>query len=400
MPPQIAVAVVSWNTRELLDACLTSLRPDHDAVLPRSGSIDNASQDGSADMVAERHPWVRLVRSEDEPGIRARRQRDRAAHDDAVPRSRERRPALRARRAAGVADGLRAPPRRGRARPAPGDARRVTQHTVHPFPTVRVGLRDVHRARDAPPHRQGPVDGGFWDASVEQAVDWVHGAIVLVPRRSGTASAASTPISGSTPRTSTCAGACARAGHTTWLVPSAVVHHHVSAAATQSWDAAARRVRTQRSAYAWMLHRQGPVRTWAVALAHLAGPLPRLPGGGRGRGVARALGGARADSRRTCRMHRTGLESTRSPALAPARRGTLRGAAPDRTNVRPRPCVRHHGFSPSEANFVICRVFSCIIVHSGTWSVFRGMAAARSRRAGTWRSLFPSWATGPPARPR
>lgn len=61
--PGIAAVVVSYNTRALLDRCLASLRTAM-AVASPSGEtwvVDNGSSDGSARMVAEHHPSVRLV---------------------------------------------------------------------------------------------------------------------------------------------------------------------------------------------------------------------------------------------------------------------------------------------------------------------------------------------------
>ncbi len=58
----LSVVVPSWNTRELLRACLESLK----AALPPSSEVlvvDNGSRDGSARMVHEQFPWVRLVRN-------------------------------------------------------------------------------------------------------------------------------------------------------------------------------------------------------------------------------------------------------------------------------------------------------------------------------------------------
>ncbi|MFZ0041185.1 MAG: glycosyltransferase, partial [Solirubrobacteraceae bacterium] len=62
--PQITVAVISWNTKELLDRCLTSLEPLHRAGLADVWVVDNASEDGSAALVSERHSWVHLIVSE------------------------------------------------------------------------------------------------------------------------------------------------------------------------------------------------------------------------------------------------------------------------------------------------------------------------------------------------
>ncbi len=62
----LAVIIVSWNVREHLDRCLRSLRVtlEEDGVDAQVWVIDNASTDGSADLVREHHPWVHLEASE------------------------------------------------------------------------------------------------------------------------------------------------------------------------------------------------------------------------------------------------------------------------------------------------------------------------------------------------
>lgn len=61
--PTLGIVIVSYNTRDLLAACLDSLRADVDGGGPaaRVHVVDNASDDGSAAMVAERFPWVSLT---------------------------------------------------------------------------------------------------------------------------------------------------------------------------------------------------------------------------------------------------------------------------------------------------------------------------------------------------
>ena len=61
--PTVSVILVSWNTRDLLDACLRSLRPQAEEVGGDVWVVDNDSADGSADMVARCHPWVILIRN-------------------------------------------------------------------------------------------------------------------------------------------------------------------------------------------------------------------------------------------------------------------------------------------------------------------------------------------------
>jgi len=62
--PTVDVAIVSYNTRELLEACLQSLF-DHspDSVELQVSVFDNASGDGTAAEVRRRFPTVRLVES-------------------------------------------------------------------------------------------------------------------------------------------------------------------------------------------------------------------------------------------------------------------------------------------------------------------------------------------------
>ncbi len=69
----LAVVIVSWNVRELLTGCLRSLLTD----LDRSGLeaqvwvVDNASSDGTPEMVAAQFPTVRLIASRENLGFAA-----------------------------------------------------------------------------------------------------------------------------------------------------------------------------------------------------------------------------------------------------------------------------------------------------------------------------------------
>jgi GT2 family glycosyltransferase len=58
-----SVVIVSFNTREVLHACLTQLYASLGTRRVEVIVVDNASRDDSADMVAEDFPDVRLVRS-------------------------------------------------------------------------------------------------------------------------------------------------------------------------------------------------------------------------------------------------------------------------------------------------------------------------------------------------
>lgn len=61
--PDLSVVIVSFNTRDLLRECLHTLAAEAGGVRYEAIVVDNASRDGSADMVAAEFPAVRLIRS-------------------------------------------------------------------------------------------------------------------------------------------------------------------------------------------------------------------------------------------------------------------------------------------------------------------------------------------------
>jgi N-acetylglucosaminyl-diphospho-decaprenol L-rhamnosyltransferase len=64
---QLSIVIVSWNTRDLLARCLESVLEDSRAAQVAEMElfvVDNASVDGSSEMVRERFPEVRLIESQ------------------------------------------------------------------------------------------------------------------------------------------------------------------------------------------------------------------------------------------------------------------------------------------------------------------------------------------------
>ncbi len=57
----LSIIVVNWNTRNLLAGCLASVMETAGDLDPEVWVVDNASSDGSAAMVRERFPQVRLI---------------------------------------------------------------------------------------------------------------------------------------------------------------------------------------------------------------------------------------------------------------------------------------------------------------------------------------------------
>jgi GT2 family glycosyltransferase len=59
----VSVIIVSYNTRDLLRVCLESIERSVGVEERETFVVDNASTDGSAEMVAAEFPWVQLIRS-------------------------------------------------------------------------------------------------------------------------------------------------------------------------------------------------------------------------------------------------------------------------------------------------------------------------------------------------
>ena len=69
----LAIVIVSWNVRGLLEACLASVYESLEGSSMRGEVwvVDNASTDGSAEMVWERFPQTRLMANETNVGFAA-----------------------------------------------------------------------------------------------------------------------------------------------------------------------------------------------------------------------------------------------------------------------------------------------------------------------------------------
>lgn len=81
--PDLAVSVVSYRTPELLRACLEALARERDSLELEITVVDNASGDGSAELVARDFPNVRVLRNARNVGFGA-------GHNQALRRSRAR----------------------------------------------------------------------------------------------------------------------------------------------------------------------------------------------------------------------------------------------------------------------------------------------------------------------
>lgn len=277
-PPPVLVAVVSYNTSALLDQSLAALRADVHAGLAQVSVVDNASADGSAEMVRERHPWATLHASDVNLGfgaavnLAAERAGGRewvapANADTAVEPG-----ALAALLAAGEAD-----PECGIVAPRlilPDDS---TQHSVHSFPTLGFTLGFHARLGDRrPAWGEARCLPGRWDPERARRVPWAVGAFLVVRgaawREVGGFDASQWMYA----EDLDLAWRLARAGWTTRYEPGAHVRHHESAAALATWGDEGKADRWNRASYEWMLRRRGRLRTRAVAAANVVGHWARM----------------------------------------------------------------------------------------------------------------------------
>jgi GT2 family glycosyltransferase len=79
----VSVSIVSFCTRRLLNECLLALSHECESVDLDITVVDNASDDGSAEMVQTEFPWVRLIRNPSNMGFGA-------AHNQALRQARGR----------------------------------------------------------------------------------------------------------------------------------------------------------------------------------------------------------------------------------------------------------------------------------------------------------------------
>lgn len=66
---KISVIIISWNARDYLRDCLVSLRETKNPLVREVIVVDNASRDGSPEMVAVHFPEVTLIRSNENLGF-------------------------------------------------------------------------------------------------------------------------------------------------------------------------------------------------------------------------------------------------------------------------------------------------------------------------------------------
>jgi N-acetylglucosaminyl-diphospho-decaprenol L-rhamnosyltransferase len=273
MSATVAIAVVSWNTREHLRACLVSLEPEVRAERATVTVVDNASADGSAALVSEQFPWAELIESPTNlgfgPAVNLVAQRTEtpwiaAANADVVLTA----GALEALLTAGARD-----PAAGIVAPRLFTPDGGTEHSVHPFPTLgftlafNLGLARMRGDR--------LMLEGSWDPQRERTVDWAVGAFLLIRRAAWDQIGGFDPAQWMYAEDLDLGWRAAAGGWHTLYAPAARVQHIGAAATAQAWGEG-RRERWVQSTYAWMRRRRGPAVTRVYALLNTLGAVARL----------------------------------------------------------------------------------------------------------------------------
>jgi N-acetylglucosaminyl-diphospho-decaprenol L-rhamnosyltransferase len=302
-PLTATIAVVSFNTRSLLAEALESLRPDAERGIADVWVVDNASSDGSADLVRERFGWAHLIASTENLGFGAavNAVAARTSSTWIVPANAD------IRLEPGALETLLA---EGRGHPeAAVLAPRLilldgsTQHSVYPFPTIPFTLAYVSGAIGSSDRlaRYWCIDRGF-DPERGREVPWAVGAFLLVRRAAWDEVGGFESHQWMYAEDLDLGWRLHRAGWRARYVPAARVHHAESAATTAAWGDDRHR-RWHASTYAWMARRRGIAIARIVSAINVVGFLLRglaaLPGSLFGCPGARnarrsALGAARA----------------------------------------------------------------------------------------------------------
>jgi len=305
----VTVAVVSWNTRELLRRCLRSLAGEVRAGRCEVWVVDNASSDGSAQAAREEAPWAQVIEAEENLGFG--RAVNLVARQTSTPWL-----------ASANADVALAPgalrtllacgedPRVGAVAPRLLLPDGRTQHSVYPFPTLpftvwlNLGLHHLDRRRA----RRLCLEG-FWDSDRPRAVPWAIAGFLLLRR------AAFEQVGGFDERRWLYAEdldlgwRLAERGWLTWYEPRAHVAHQSAAATAQAFGEQ-RTTAFTIATYEVIASRRGRHRAQATALVNVAGAGVRAATGA---ALAPLAGRARPWARRNAdwtAAHLRGLGST------------------------------------------------------------------------------------------
>src|SRR3954447_6661957 len=275
MTPRVTIAIVSWNTRDLLARCLDSLAPEVERGVADVWVVDNASTDGSPDLVRERYDGVHLIASEENLGFGrainlvaretasewiATANADIALRDGALDMLLE----------AGERD-----PGAGAIAPRLVLPNGQTQHSVFAFPTIFFSLiLAVGAFRLSPAVADRLAFPGHWNKERARRVPWAVAAFLLFRRRAWDDAGGFDERQWMYAEDLDLGWRLREAGGATRYEPRAVVDHHHAAATTQLWGEELA-PHWQRSTYGFIARRRGTAYARAVAFLNVIGAILR-----------------------------------------------------------------------------------------------------------------------------
>jgi GT2 family glycosyltransferase len=275
MAAPVVVAVVSWNTRDLLRECLRSLALDVEAGRAEVWVIDNGSTDGSRALVRDEFPAARLIEAERNLGFGP------AANEVA---GRTESPWLAVANAdvavepgaiEALLEAARGDPTIGCVEPRLVTPAGTTQHSVHVFPPAYLVIRSLPVVRLSPRLGDRLLLEGAWDEHRPRRVGWADGAFLLLRRAAFDVAGGFDPRQWMYAEDVDLAWRLALAGWTTRYEPRAVVRHAISAAARDAFGS--ERVPRQIAAlYAWIARRRGLPAARVCAAFVIARPSHRV----------------------------------------------------------------------------------------------------------------------------
>jgi len=266
----VAITLVSWNTRELLRRCLSAIRDRGSRASVGIRVVDNASQDGTLEMLRE-FPEVHVTANAENVGFaRAANQSWHATsarywlllNPDAVPQP-------------GCIDALVSfmdvHPRAGLVSPRILSAAGAPQYCAQPVPSVGRVLLEATRLHKLLPRatRARLLLSSYWphDASVE--VGWTWGT-ALMARREAVEQVG--PLSEDFFMYGEDVEWCLRmrrADWEVWLCAEAAVIHEGGASAHQRWSSSERGRRQWEGYYRAVMQDRGPLRARCLRSATL-----------------------------------------------------------------------------------------------------------------------------------
>ena len=262
--PRVAIAVVSYNTRELLRKCLASVQADHEAGVAQVWVVDNGSDDGSVEMVRSEFPWVHLEVPDSNLGYGPAVNRVIAASDCEWVAASNADVALHPGALTTMLDAVRRRPRVGIVAPKLVMANGTTQQSFQPYPGWRTSARRVVGLVGTTRRQRSRVFNESGGNEPTRAL-WATAAFVALRREALEEAGGFNPDQWMYAEDLDLSWRFARRGWATLYVPEARVDHAVSAASREAFGAHLDS-RWIGATYRWAHVTLGPLRTRAIAL--------------------------------------------------------------------------------------------------------------------------------------